>query len=316
MQDTLQILTILLSGAAVASAVLALYNWVADNAAVKKRFTQIVRRDRTPADLSLSRTDTTRKVAPVIDILSKLSLPEKGWENSGAQLRFLQAGIRSKIAPQYYYAAKSLLTLVAPAVLVLFFYFTKPQISFHLAFFFVLLTAAACYYLPEFLLRYITQKRIERMRNGLPDMIDLMVICTEAGMGLDAAIARISGEMVRTNPDLAQEFYLSLLEMRAGATRIEALRSLALRSQLEDMDDFVTMLAQADKFGTGPAESLRIQSDMMRSRRAQRAEELAAKIPVKMLLPLGLFLFPTLMLVLLGPAIIQIIETFSNKPVP
>lgn len=316
MQDTLKILTILLSGAAVASIVFALYNWVVNNTALKKRFTQLVRQDRVPTDLSLSRTAGTHKVTAFIDILSKLSLPEKGWENSNAQLRFLRAGIRNKIVPQYYYAAKSLLTLVAPVVLVLFFYFTRPQISFQLAFFFVLLTAAVCYYLPEFLLHYITQKRIERMRNGLPDMIDLMVICTEAGMGLDAAIARISSEMARTNPDLAQEFYLSVLEMRAGATRIEALRNLALRSQLEDMADLVSMLVQADKFGTGLAESLRIQSDMMRSRRTQRAEELAAKIPVKMLLPLGLFLFPTLMLVLLGPAIIQIIETFSNQPLP
>ena len=180
----------------------------------------------------------------------------------------------------------------------MFLYLTQHQITFALGLLFVLLTAAAGYYLPELLLlRLITKKRIERMRSSLPDMIDLMVICTESGMSIDAAIARISHEMTYTNPDLAQEFYLSALEMRAGATRIEAFRNLALRSLLEDLEDLVSMLIQAEKFGTSLAESLRVQSDMMRSRRTQRAEELAAKMSVKMLVPLILFIFPTLLMV-------------------
>jgi tight adherence protein C len=313
MQTTLQILTILLSGAAVASIVLVLYNWGVDNAH-KKRLTQIFRQGWTPAVQSLSRKAHPQKVAAVVDILSKLSLPEEGWQNSGVQLKFLQAGILNKNAPQYYFAIKTLLTLVLPAVLALFLYFTHSP--FFRAMVMVLISAASGYYLPEMLLQFITRKRIERMRDSLPDMIDLMVICTESGMSINAAIARISREMARSNPDLAQEFYLSALEMRAGATRIEALRNLALRSRLEDLGDLVSMLVQADNFGTSLAESLRIQSDMMRSRRTQRAEELAAKIPVKMLLPLILFIFPTLMMVLLGPAVIQMIQVFSIKPSP
>lgn len=311
MQATLLILTIVLSGAAVASVVLALYNWVGDNA-FKKRLTKIVRQGWAPADTSVSKTANTRNVAAVINILSKLSLPEEGWQSSSVQIKFLQAGIRNKNAPQYYFAVKTLLTLVLPVVLALFLHFTQPQIPFARAMILVLLTAAAGYYLPEMLLRFITQKRIERMRDSLPDMIDLMVICTESGMSIDTAIARISHEMARTDPDLAQEFYLASLEMRAGATRIEALHNLALRSRLEDLQDLVSMLVQADKFGTSLAESLRVQSDMMRTRRTQRAEELAAKIPVKMLLPLILFIFPTLLMVLLGPAAIQMIQVFSH----
>lgn len=313
MQDTLQILTIVLSGAAVTSVVLALYNWAVENNALKKRFTQIVRQGKAPADVSLSRTANTRKVAPVIDILSKLSIPEEGWQSSSVQIKFLQAGIRNKNAPQYYYAVKTLLTLVLPVVLALFLYLSKSQLPFTHAMLFVLLTAAAGYYLPEILLYFITRKRVERMRSGLPDMIDLMVICTEAGMGIDAAITRISREMARTNPELAQEFYLTVLEMRAGASRLEALRNLALRSRLGDLEDLVSMLVQADKFGTGLADSLRVHSDVMRSRRTQRAEELAAKIPVKMTLPLGLFIFPALFIVLLGPAVIRMIQVFSNR---
>ena len=315
MQAILQILTILLSGAAVASVVLALYNLVVDNT-LKNRLTQIVRQGLTPADNSLSKTANTHKVSSVINILSKLSLPEEGWQSSSVQIKFLQAGIRNKNAPQYYFAIKTLLTLVLPELLAVFLHFTQPHYSFARVLLLVLLTAASGYYLPEMLLRFITQKRIERMRNSLPDMIDLMVICTESGMSIDAAIARISQEMARTNPDLAQEFYLAALEMRAGASRIEALRNLALRSRLEDLEDLVSVLVQADKFGTSLAESLRVQSDMMRSRRTQRAEELAAKIPVKMLLPLILFIFPTLIMVLLGPAIIQVIQVFSKHPLP
>jgi len=313
MQAILQILTIVLSGAAIASVVLALYNWKVDNA-LKKRITQIIRKGSAPGETDLSKTPNTHKVAAVINILSKLSLPEEGWQSSSVSIKFLQAGIHNKNAPQYYFAVKTLLTLVLPVVLALFLVFAQPQIPVIRAMSLVLLTAAAGYYLPEMLLRFITNKRLERMRNNLPDMIDLMVICTESGMSVDAAISRISREMTSTYPDLAQEFYLSALEMRAGATRIEAFRNLALRSGLEDLKDLVSMLVQADQFGTSLAESLRVQSDMMRSRRTQRAEELAAKIPVKMLLPLILFIFPTLLMVMLGPAIIQLMQVLSNRP--
>ncbi len=312
MQAILQILTIVLSGAAVASVVLALYHWVVDND-LKKRLTKIIRQGKAQAD-PLSKTANTHKVATVINILSKLSIPEEGWQSSGVHIKFLQAGIRNKNAPQYYFAVKTLLTLVLPVLLALFLHFAQPYIPFIRTMMLVLLTAAAGNYLPEMLLHFITKKRIERMRCSLPDMIDLMVICTESGMGIDAAIDRISREMARNNPDLAQEFYLAALEMRAGAIRIEALHNLALRSRLEDLEDLVSVLIQADKFGTSLAEALRVQSEMMRSRRAQRAEELAAKIPVKMTVPLILFIFPALMMVLLGPAIIQLMQVFSKNP--
>ncbi len=311
MQGILQILTIVLSGAAVAAVVLALYNW-ADLNALKKRFTRIVGKSWAPAKTSVSVEVKTHKVAPVVNILSKLSLPEEGWQSSGVQLKFLQAGIRNKNAPQYYYAVKTLLFLGLPVVVALYLHFFKPDLPILNLSLFVLVTAAAGYYLPELLLRFITNQRIGRMRNSLPDMIDLLVICTESGMGIDSSIARISREMARSSPELAQEFYLSSLEMRAGATRIESLRNLALRSKLEDLEDLVSMLVQADKFGTSLAESLRVQSEVMRSRRMQRAEEIAAKIPVKLLMPLALFIFPTLLIVILGPAFIRIFEAFSK----
>jgi tight adherence protein C len=311
MFNILQILTIVLSGAAVASIVLVLYNWLIDNA-FKKRLTQIVSPGVAVADSSLSRDANPTKVANIINILSKLSLPEEGWQSSGVQLKFVQAGIRNNKAPIYYFAVKTLLSLVLPVLLASFLYVTKPKLSIPLSMFIVLFTAAAGYYLPELVLHFITQKRIERMRESLSDMMDLIVVCTEAGMSVDAAIARISREMVRTDPDLAQEFYLSSLEMRAGATRIDALRNLALRTRLEEMRDFVSVLLQADKFGSSLAESLRVHADMMRTRRSQRAEELAAKIPVKVALPLVFFILPTIFLVILGPAVIQVRQAFGK----
>jgi tight adherence protein C len=311
MQTILQILTIVLSGAAVASVVFALYHWGIESF-FKKRLTQVVRQGGVVAAPSLSKTANTTKVASIINILSKLSLPEEGWQSSGVQLRFLQAGIRYKKAPLYYFSVKTLLTLVLPGLLALFLYFTRPDISFVLSMFMVLLTAAVGYYLPELLLHFITQRRIELMRDSLADMMDLIVVCTEAGMSVDSAISRISREMAQTDPELAQEFYLASLEMRAGATRIESLRNLALRTRLEEMEDLVSVLVQADRFGSSLAEALRVHSDMMRSRRSQRAEELAAKIPVKVTIPLIFFIFPTLFLVMLGPAIIQTLPAMNS----
>lgn len=316
MQVTLQMLAIALSGAAVTLVVFALLNLVVDNNTLNKRITQIVRQNRAPAKISVARMTNTGKVSAVINILSKLSLPEEGWQSSSVQIKFLQAGIRNKYAPQYYFAIKTMLTLLLPAAVILFLHFTQPHITLPHTMILIVLSAASGYYLPEIVLHLITQQRVERMRISLPDMIDLTVVCTESGMGIEAAIARISSEMASTSPDLAEEFYLSTLEMRAGANRIEALRNLALRSRLEELENLVSVLIQSDKFGTTLAESLRVHSDMMRTRRSQRAEEVAAKIPVKMTVPLVLFIFPVLMLVLLGPAIIQVIQLFSQKPLP
>jgi len=312
MQNILQILTIVLTGAAVTSIVFVVYHFGIESI-FKKRLTQVVRQGGVMAAPSLSKNAAPSKVASILNILSKLSLPEEGWQSSGVQLKFLQAGIRHKKAPLYYFAVKTLLTLVLPGLLALFLYIVRPQnITFVSAMFTVLIAAGAGYYLPEMLLDIITRKRIERMRESLSDMMDLIVVCTEAGMSVDAAIARISREMTRTDPDLAQEFYLASLEMRAGANRIDALRNLALRSRLEEMNGLVSVLVQADRFGSSLAEALRVHSDMMRSHRSQSAEEIAAKIPVKVALPLVLFIFPTLFLVMLGPAIIQTLKAFNK----
>jgi tight adherence protein C len=170
----------------------------------------------------------------------------------------------------------------------------------------------AGYYLPDVYLRFRTNQRAKDMRDTLPDLIDLLVICTESGLGMDAAINRVSQEIARSSKILAEEFYLAALEIRAGAGRSTALKNLALRVDLEDLHSLVSMLVQADRFGTSLADSLRIQSEVMRTKRMQRAEEIAAKVPVKMLIPLIFFIFPSLLMVLIGPAVLQISAIFAK----
>lgn len=248
----------------------------------------------------------------LIDSISKLSLPESGWQDSEVRLRFIRAGLRDLNAPRYFYAIKSFLTLILPAILLLGLSLFGSHLTLTAKLSYVVLCAAAGYYLPDMFIRSRTSSRQQEMQQALPDLIDLLVICTESGLGMDAAINRVAKEAVGSSVALAEEFHLVALEIRAGAGRTTALKNMALRTNLEDLNGFVSMLVQADKFGTSLAESLRIQSDVMRVKRMQRAEEIAAKVPVKMLMPLIFFIFPALMIVLIGPAFLQIGQVFGK----
>ena len=143
-------------------------------------------------------------------------------------------------------------------------------------------------------------------RSNFPDALDLLTICVEAGLGLDAALSRVADEIHIKSAMLAQELQLVLMELRAGFTKERALRNLALRCGVEDIDLLVAMLIQSDRFGTSMGDSLRIHAENLRTKRQQRAEEAAAKISLKLLFPLILMIFPTLMLILVGPAALQI----------
>lgn len=252
------------------------------------------------------------KFDTLIDGISKLSLPEEGWQDSRIRLSFMRAGLHNPNAPRYFYAIKSFLTLILPGLLLIGLGFFGHSMSLAAKFSYVVLCAAAGYYLPDMFIRQRTASRVQEMQHALPDLIDLLVICTESGLGMDAAINRVARDAVGTSVTLAEEFHLTALEIRAGAGRTAALKNMALRTNLEDLNGFVSMLVQADKFGTSLAESLRIQSDLMRVKRMQRAEEIAAKVPVKMLMPLIFFIFPALLIVLIGPAFLQIGQVFGK----
>jgi tight adherence protein C len=150
--------------------------------------------------------------------------------------------------------------------------------------------------------------RQQKLRRGLPDGLDLLVICVESGLGLDQALLKVAQELRITHPELSEELQLVNLEMRIGKTRLDALRELARRTGLEDIKSLVAMLVQTDRFGTSVAQSLRVFSDDLRIKRRQRAEEMSAKTSVKMVPPLIFFIFPALMVVILGPAVITLLR--------
>lgn len=255
-----------------------------------------------------------RRLHAVLQSLSRLSVPEEGWQSDKIRLRFLQAGFDQRHAARNYYAIKSILTIIAPLLIGLVYALAAPGVRLTTLLTLSLSVAVIGYYLPEFYLYRRTNARVEEMRVVLPDVIDLLVICTESGLGLDQALGRVAHEIARSSPMVAGEFHLANLEIRAGAGRATALRNLALRVKLDDLSGLAAMLIQADRFGTGVAVALRIQSETMRAQRMQRAEEAAAKVPTKMLLPLVFCIFPVLMIVILGPAIIRLMTVFADSP--
>jgi tight adherence protein C len=164
------------------------------------------------------------------------------------------------------------------------------------------------YLLPDMWLTWRVKSRQHKLRRALPDALDLLVICVEAGLGLDQALMKVSQDMRISHPELSEELQLVNMEMRIGKTRIDALRELARRTGLDDIKALVAMLIQTERFGTSIAQSLRVYSDDMRLKRRQRAEEMSAKTSVKMVPALVFFIFPALMVVILGPAIITLIR--------
>lgn len=165
------------------------------------------------------------------------------------------------------------------------------------------------FFAPRFALKRKIQARQQRIKLALPDALDLTVICVEAGLALDQALMRVGQDLHHAHPELSDEFHLVNLEMRAGKPRAEALRNLVERTGVDDIRSLVGTLIQTDRFGTSVAQALRVHSDSLRTERRQRAEEQAAKTTIKMVIPLVLFVLPSIIFVTLGPAVIQLVRT-------
>lgn len=237
---------------------------------------------------------------------AKLSTPENSEEVSALRTRFLHAGIRQNSAPLAYFGAKTLLALIFPLGTYFSVVVSHPGMAAATQLFVILLAASVGFYLPNVVLSKLIFIRQREIFENFPDALDLMTVCMEAGLGAEAAIVRVADEMQHKSLALAEELHLVTLELRAGVDRAQALRNLATRTGVEEVEGFATMIIQAERFGTSIAASLRVHSDMLRTRRRQRAEEAAAKIALKLLFPLIFCIFPALMLVLLGPAMISI----------
>lgn len=248
------------------------------------------------------------RVARATKPLARLALPDEGYESSALRRRFMNAGVRSGVAPMAFFGAKTALALGAPMLTFAALTVGRAQMQGAGLLFVLLLASAIGYYLPNYLLAKAIAFRQREIFENFPDALDLMTVCMEAGLGTEAALTKVAEDVVHKSPQLSEELRLVNLELRAGAPRDRALRNLAMRTGVEEVEGFVSMIIQADRFGTSIAQSLRVHSDTVRTRRRQRAEETAAKIPLKLLFPLIFCIFPALMLVIIGPAVIQMIR--------
>ncbi len=226
-------------------------------------------------------------------------------------LKLVRAGWRSRHALWVYGGTKTVLLVLLPALLASVSWLLGLRTG-SLPWWSALLAAASLgYLLPDLALRWQLARRQQALFVAFPDAMDLLRVCVQAGLGLDAAIERVGREMRLASPILSEEWRLTGLELRAGASRAQALRHMAERVGLPEIDAMVTMLIQADRFGTRMAEALQVHADALRSQRKLRAEEAAAKLPVKLLIPLVFCIFPALLTVMLGPVGISLYRHFS-----
>jgi tight adherence protein C len=231
-------------------------------------------------------------------------IPRSPEEMGRQERRLVTAGFRRKDAPVLFYGVKLGLAIL----LVLIFAATGKLASNPLLY--VVLAVLLGAMLPDFWMGFRIKKRKENIQLAIPDALDLTVVCVEAGLGLDQSLMRIGSEIRPIHRDLSDELRLLNLEVNAGKTRAQSLRNLATRTEVDDLKALVAVLIQTDKFGTSVAQSLRVFSDSLRVKRRQRAEERSAKTTIKMIPPLVFFIMPSIFVVVLGPAMITLVQEF------
>lgn len=240
------------------------------------------------------------RLEQALDPLSK-AIPLSPSDVSRTRRWLIQAGYRDPRHLTMYVGSRLACALIAFTAVLVSSGFNSPIL--------LVSVSAFGFFLPRFALKRKIQARQQRIKLGLPDALDLTVICVEAGLALDQAMMRVGQDLRHAHPELSDEFHLVNLEMRAGKPRAEALRNLVERTGVDDIRSLVGTLIQTDRFGTSVAQALRVHSDSLRTERRQRAEEQAAKTTIKMVIPLVLFVLPSIIFVTLGPAVIQLIRT-------
>ncbi|HEV2802197.1 MAG TPA: type II secretion system F family protein [Pyrinomonadaceae bacterium] len=236
--------------------------------------------------------------------------PPSAAEAKKLQKKLMQAGYRSPNAPIVYRAIQITTLIGYPAMVALgCALMARPLDS---AILWILIAFIKGFFLPRYILNKMVKGRQQRVRWGLADALDLMVVSIEAGLGLNAAIVKVGEELKDVHPEISEEFELTNLEIRVGRDRDEALRNLAERTGVDDLRSLVAMLIQADRFGTSISRAVRVYADSLRTKRRQRAEQAAQKAAVKLLFPLACFLFPTLFIAILGPAALNLIDSFAK----
>jgi len=254
----------------------------------------------------LFRTLRTRfSVGVVVQHFERI-LPRSQAEVSVMQQRLIRAGYRSDSAVKVFYGAKVLVPLA------LFLLVVLSGVSSYNPFFVYATALGLGFLAPDFWLGRRISERQARIRLGLPDVLDLLVICMEAGQSLDQATARTAEELSRAQPEVSDELAIVVLEQRAGRPRADAWKNFAQRTAVDSVRNLAAVLVQSEKFGTSVSKTLRIHADTLRTQRRQQVEEQAAKTTVKLVFPLVFFIFPSIFLVALGPAVIVIQESFKT----
>ena len=268
--------------------------------------------DQNAPETSVLEDSSMRKFAERIAEPINRLVPASAKDAKKLQKQLMMAGFRSPHATAIYRALQLLSMVLLPGlVLLIWTFMTRPLSTALMA---MLFAFVAGFLLPRFILNRLIAGRQRRITGGLADALDLMVVTMEAGLGLNAAMVKVCEELKEVHPDISKEFELANLEIRVGRERSEALRNLAERTGVEDLNSLVGMLIQADRFGTSIARAVRVYSDSLRTKRRQRAEQAAQKAAFKLLLPLAALLFPTMFIIILGPAMMNIFDMLDGGP--
>jgi len=271
--------------------------------AMLARITAVIHPDAKPKKSLLGSIQQTGvSLGGIVERLEGV-LPKSQAEVSVVQQRLIRAGYRSDSAIKIFYGVK----ILVPLILCLLVAVGRGS-----SFFLYIAALGLGFLLPDFGLGKLIAKRQKRIRLGLPDALDMLVICVEAGLGVDQATARTAQELRSAQPAVSDELGIIVLEQHAGRPRSEAWKNFAERSDVDSVRNLVTILVQSEQFGTSIAKTLRVHSDTLRSQRRQKVEEQAAKTTIKLIFPLVFFIFPSLFLVTLGPAIIIITHSFTQ----
>ncbi len=258
-----------------------------------------------------------RKTSAARQMLEKVApyamrpvMPRSDEEMSTLREKLSQAGYRHESATRYFLASKTIVggTLTVLTLIIAWGGGYEPKQLFGM----VATAGGVGFLMPNVWLWIARSQRSEKIRNGLPDSLDLLVVSVESGLALDAGLQRVSDEMANVHPELSEEMQIATLETQMGVPRSESLEHMAKRSGVAEMRALVAVITQAERFGTSVAKALRTQSDTLRIKRRLRAEERAQKTTVKLMLPLILFIFPSIFVVLVGPAALQLIKTLGS----
>ena len=289
---------ILIFGLTLGAALLLTKLYVRPKEAMERVVGGIDQVDVAPSHPSLAFHDLIKKLGNVI--------PQSPKDVTVMQRRLIRAGMRSENSLKILYGSKVALGVALPVLAVLVVAGTSAESGNKFAI--VLGAAAVGFFGPNEYVRRMAGKRQHEIARGLPNALDLLVVCVESGLGLDQAILQVSKELENAHPEISQEFGLVNLELKAGKRRVEALRNLAERTGVDDLKKLVAVLIQADRFGTGVAQSLRAHADFMRVQARQVAEEKAAKLGVKLIFPIFFCILPSLFVVTVGPVVVEIMR--------